>query len=157
AYRYLAAQNLDWDKIAWFWVDERAVPPESDRSNYLHAARDLSLLAHPGTEVHRMRGEEPELDAAARAYETELRQSFGVPSAVAFDVLTLGVGDDGHTASLFPGLGSVHIADRLVAAIPAQPAKKLEPRLTLTAPAIAEARLAVVLCRGAAKRPWIEK
>ena len=67
----------------------------------------------------------------------------------------MGVGDDGHTASLFPGIGAVAIDDRLVAAIPEQPAKKLEARITLTAPVILEARLVLVLVRGAGKRDVI--
>jgi 6-phosphogluconolactonase len=157
AYRYVARQRLDWDSTEWFWVDERAVPPDHDRSNYLHALRDLGLAGQKGARVHRMPADEPDLEAAALRYEAELRRSFGVAAAVAFDVMTLGVGDDGHTASLFPGMGSVRIDDRLVAAIPAQPEKKLEQRLTLTAPVIAEARLALVLCRGAGKRPFVEK
>jgi 6-phosphogluconolactonase len=95
---------------------------------------------------------ERDLDEAATAYAALLRKRFGVASAVAFDAMTLGVGDDGHTASLFPGIGAVAIDDRIVAHIPEQPAKKLEARVTLTAPVLLEARLAVVLARGAAKK-----
>jgi 6-phosphogluconolactonase len=90
--------------------------------------------------------------AAARDYEALLRRTFGVAGAVAFDAMTLGIGDDGHTASLFPGIGAVAIDDRLVAAIPEQPAKKLEPRITLTAPVILEAHLVVMMARGAGKQ-----
>jgi 6-phosphogluconolactonase len=94
--------------------------------------------------------------AAAKDYEALLRRTFGVAGAVAFDAMVLGIGDDGHTASLFPGIGAVAIDDRLVAAIPEQPAKKLEPRITLTAPVILEAHLLVMLARGVSKQKVVE-
>lgn len=156
AYEHLGRQRLDWPRTEWFWVDERAGAKDSDRSNYAHAYAELGLADKPGARVHRMEADLPDLGDAAARYEATLRRSFGVAAAVAFDVLTLGIGDDGHTASLFPGLPTVAVEDRLVASVPAQPHKGLEARLTLTAPVIREARLAVVLCRGAAKRPVIE-
>lgn len=152
AYQLLATLSLPWENVEWYWVDERAVGPESPRSNYAAAARDLQLEGGAHGKVHRMQGEAPDLAAAAAAYEALLRRSFGVASSVSFDVITLGIGDDGHTASLFPGTGAVKINDRLVAAIPEQPDKGLEARLTLTVPVILEARLAVVLARGEGKR-----
>jgi 6-phosphogluconolactonase len=159
AYRRVAGFELPWSDIAWFWVDERAVPPSSDRSNHRAAAADLGLELDPASrgKVHRMKGESPDLAAAARQYEALLRASFGVASAVAFDALVLGVGDDGHTASLFPGMGTVGIRDRLVIDVPAQPAKGLEARLSLTAPVIEEARLILVLAKGAKKRDVLLK
>ena len=93
---------------------------------------------------------------AARAYEALLRKRFGVAAAASFDALTLGIGDDGHTASLFPGIGAVAIDDRLVAHIPEQPEKKLEARITLTAPVLLEARLVVMLARGASKQKVVD-
>ncbi|MEP7122962.1 MAG: 6-phosphogluconolactonase [Byssovorax sp.] len=150
-YRALAALALPWAQVEWYQVDERAGDPASPRSNYAAAARDLGLDDGAHGKLFRMESEATDLDAAARAYEALLRRTFGVASAVAFDAVTLGIGDDGHTASLFPGLAVVGIDDRLVAAIPEQPAKKLEARLTLTAPVILEARLAVVIVRGASK------
>lgn len=156
AYRKLAALALPWERTEWFWVDERAVPPDAERSNYHNAMRDLGLATRvPPARIHRMPADGADLDAAAASYEQALRDAFGVAAAVAFDAVTLGVGDDGHTASMFPGLPTIRIRDRLVAAVPAQPAKKLEPRLTLTAPVLEQARLALVLCRGASKRPVV--
>lgn len=151
AYQRLAALALPFDHVEWYWVDERGVPPDHARSNYGAAARDLSLADGAHGRAHRMEGE-IDLDAGAAAYEALLRRSFGVASGVAFDAITLGVGDDGHTASLFPGIGAVRIDDRLVAHIREQPEKKLEARLTLTAPVIREARLVVVLARGESKK-----
>jgi 6-phosphogluconolactonase len=159
AYRRLAGFALPWDRGEWFWVDERAVPPSSDRSNFRAAQADLGLDRAPlhASKVHRMVGEAEDLAASAREYEALLRQRFGVAKAVSFDALTLGVGDDGHTASLFPGMGTVVIDDRLVLDVPAQPNKGLEARLTLSAPVIQEARLIVVLAKGAKKRDVIVK
>lgn len=152
AYQHLASLALPWEQVEWFWVDERAVDPKSPRSNYAAAARDLQLEGGAHGKAHRMEGEAPDLAAAAAAYDALLRRSFGIAAAAAFDALILGIGDDGHTASLFPGTGAVKIDDRLVAAIPEQPDKGLEARLTLTAPVIQEARLIVVLARGESKK-----
>lgn len=152
-YRRLAQMALPLDRIDWFWVDERAGDPSSPRSNFRAARADLGLdRADVAARVHRMEAEDPDLAAAAARYEALLRRTFGVASAIAFDVMTLGIGDDGHTASLFPGTGATAIDDRLVAAIGAQPAKGLEARITLTAPVLCEARTVLVLARGAAKQ-----
>jgi 6-phosphogluconolactonase len=154
-YRALAGLALPWSKVMWFQVDERAGDPASERSNYAAAARDLDLDHGAHGAMFRMESEAADLGAAARAYEQLLRRTFGVAGAVAFDAVTLGIGDDGHTASLFPGLSVVSIDDRLVAAIPEQPGKKLEARLTLTAPVIQEARLVVMIVRGENKRALV--
>jgi 6-phosphogluconolactonase len=156
AHRHLASLELPWPSVEWFWVDERAVPPEHARSNYGSARRDLGLDRMPPERVHRMEAEAADREAAAVSYERLLRRTFGVAAAVAFDVMTLGVGDDGHTASLFPGLGLTWVDDRLVLAVPEQHSKGLEPRLTLSAPVIHEARLVLVIARGAGKRAMIE-
>ena len=158
AYRRLAALDLPWASTEWFWVDERAVPPDSARSNYRNACADLWVLTAlvPPAQVHRMEADDADLAAAAARYEAQLRRLFGVAAAVAFDVMTLGVGEDGHTASLFPGTGAVGVVDRLVLPVAARPAKSLEARLALTAPVIQEARTLLVLSRGASKRAAVD-
>jgi 6-phosphogluconolactonase len=153
-YRRLASLPLPFDRVEWFWVDERGVPPDHPRSNYGAAAKDLLLADGKHGRAHRMEGERG-LDVAAADYEALLRRSFGVASAVAFDAMTMGVGDDGHTASLFPRIGAVNIEDRLVAHVVPPPAEKLEDRITLTRPVILEARLSVVIVHGEDKRPVI--
>jgi 6-phosphogluconolactonase len=161
-YQRLRGYELPFERVEWFWVDERAATKESPRSNFGAAVVDLgsSIAAarEPGPmgQFFPMEGEAEDLAAAAARYEALLRDRFGVAAAVAFDAMTLGIGDDGHTASLFPGMGTVRIDGRLVVAVPAQPEKKLEARLTMTAPVIREARLVLVLARGESKRAVVE-
>jgi 6-phosphogluconolactonase len=158
AYAILASQSVDWSKVSLFWVDERAVPPVDDRSNYRWAKATLIdgvCGAIDAKRVHRMPADDADLDAAARAYEKVLRGGVATdtanPGAVpAFDVVVLGVGEDGHTASLFPGEPTIDVRDRLVAAVPALGAR--EARLTLTPPPIETARNVFVLAVGAGKR-----
>jgi 6-phosphogluconolactonase len=151
AYAALAKEpGLDWTKIDLFWVDERAVGPTDDRSNYRWAKATLLDAARvPPERVHRMPSDAPDLEAAARAYDRTIADAFaGGPAA--FDLVVLGVGDDGHTASLFPGDPTVDVTDRLVAAVPARPGR--EARLTLTRPVVQKGRHVLVLVVGAAKR-----
>lgn len=159
AYGLLARESgLDWGKVEVFWVDERAVPPTDDRSNYRHARERLVDAAGiPAARVHRMPADAPDREAAAREYEQAVRASVerdgdGVP---AFDVVVLGIGDDGHTGSLFPGETTVDIQDRLVVAVPAKGNR--EARLTFTAPLLEHARNVLVLAVGAVKRTALER
>ena len=157
-YRLLAQATIDWNKVHVYWVDERAVPPTHERSNYGQAkAAFLDPAGVPAANIHRMRGEASDLGIAARDYEAELRDTVkskmgGLPS---IDLLVLGIGDDGHTASLFPGEPTVHITDRLVAAVP--PKGEREARLTLTVPVLESARASVVVVLGKAKHPALER
>ncbi len=156
AYAILATQAVDWSKVSLFWVDERAVPPADDRSNYRWAM--ATLVDGVGgaitpERVHRMPADDADLEAAARAYEKVLRAGVAADPANAvptFDALVLGVGEDGHTASLFPGESAIDVRDRLVAAVPALGAR--EARLTLTRPPIEQARNVFVLAVGPGKR-----
>jgi 6-phosphogluconolactonase len=156
-YERLAApplrERMPWDRTFVFFGDERAVPPEHPDSNY-GMARDalLARVPLPPANVHRMRGEDPP-EAAARAYEDDLRAFFG--GAPRLDLLLLGIGADGHTASLFPGSPALEERTRLVAApyVPALGAS----RITLTFPAIAAAARVVFLVAGAAKAPALAR
>lgn len=158
AYRCLATQSIDWSKVHIYWVDERAVSPDSERSNYRSAKGALlDAISIPPENIHRMRGEAPDLDSAAADYDAELRDTVkakigGVP---ALDLVVMGIGDDAHTASLFPGEDTVNITDRLVAAVPARGGR--EARLTLTAPVLENARAAVVIVYGKSKHPALER
>ncbi|MBX3197524.1 MAG: 6-phosphogluconolactonase [Labilithrix sp.] len=158
AYRALAKQPIDWKKVHVYWVDERAVPPEHERSNYGAAKTALlDAITIPPENVHRMRGEDPDLEKAAADYDAELRDTVkakigGLP---ALDLVVLGVGDDGHTASLFPGEDTVNVTDRLVAAVPARDGR--DPRLTLTAPVLENAKASTIIVLGKSKHEPLER
>jgi 6-phosphogluconolactonase len=158
AYALLAREpEIDWTKVDVFWVDERAVPASDDRSNYRWAKATLLDGAHvPAERVHRLPADEPDRDAAARAYERAIRELVGVDAegVPSFDAVVLGVGEDGHTASLFPGETAVDVTDRLVVAVPGSGAR--EARLTLTPLPIEHARHVFIVAVGAGKRPALE-
>ncbi len=106
------ARSIDWSRLHLFWGDERCVPPDDPRSNYRMVRESLlDGVSIPPVNVHRIHGDE-DPDAAAAGYEQELRTFFGSagadgPPRVGFDLVLLGMGEDGHTASLFPGLPAV--------------------------------------------------
>jgi 6-phosphogluconolactonase len=133
-------ERMPWEKLDLWWVDERCVPPDDADSNY-RMTREALLDYVPlkPEQIHRMEGELEPDDAAAR-YEAELKKSFGLKGAEVprFDVVQLGLGPDGHTASLFPHTEALHVTDRLVAA---NYVESLDMwRVTLTRPVINAAR-----------------
>lgn len=144
AARYGGPEDLDWSRVHFFFGDERCVPPDHEDSNYcmVHEA----LLSHvPAGSIHRMRGElEP--SKAAALYEQELEEFFGGPPR--FDLVLLGIGEDGHTASLFPRTPALEVRDRSVVENPVE--KLGTTRITLTLPAIT-ARNVVFLVAGEGK------
>lgn len=156
-YRLLArqtfAQKIPWRRVHLYWGDERCVPPDDPRSNYgmAHEAfiRHVPIAAD---NVHRMRGElDPEQEA--RDYEElllapPLRTAHAAAAWPVFDLILLGLGNDGHTASLFPHSPALEVADRMV--VPSS-GEDTGPRLTITAPVINAARRVVFLVTGAAK------
>jgi 6-phosphogluconolactonase len=158
AYERLGREPIDWSKVNLFWVDERAVPAGDARSNYRLVKETLLDPAKvEASRVHRMAADAPDLDAAARDYERTIRKHVkpdggDVP---AFDLLVLGIGDDGHTASLFPFQPAVEVTDRLVVGVPEAPGR--EARLTITVPVIEAARAAIVIAVGKAKNAPLER
>lgn len=151
-YRLLASgfrSQVPWASVQVFWGDERYVPPEDSRSNYRMAKE--ALLDHvpcPPANIHPMPTHFPSADAAARNYERTLRNHF-VEEWPRFDIVLLGLGDDGHTASLFPG--SLALAERTRWVVAAQAPVEPHVRLTLTLPALTRARAVFVLVAGATK------
>jgi 6-phosphogluconolactonase len=109
------AQRVDWQRVHVFFGDERCVPPDDPQSNY-HMAQEtlLSRVPIPPAQVHRMRGELPPEEAAADS--TGQLEAFFEDEPPRLDVIVLGMGDNGHTASLFPGLTAVHEQQRWVVA-----------------------------------------
>ena len=148
--------QLDWSRTEFFFGDERAVPARHPESNY-NTARLALLDFLPGVEpgqVHRMIGEAADLDAAAHGYEAAIRRTLGgdaVPPQL--DLVWLGMGSDGHTASLFPGTAAIDETERLVVPnwVPAMDAW----RLTMTFPLLNAAREVNFVVTGADKaRPF---
>lgn len=129
-------KRIDWARLDIYWVDERCVPPNDKASNYNMTRQALlDRVPLPAAQVHRMEGElEPEL--AASRYEAELRNSMRLEGAEAprFDVIQLGIGPDGHTASLFPHTAALTEFGRIVVAN--HTGAEQAWRLTLTAPVI---------------------
>ena len=145
--------RVDWGRVEFFWGDERTVPPDDPESNFGTAYRMfISQLpgVRPGS-IHRMQAENPDLEAASLAYEAELRLAFGVKGDALpeFDLIWLGLGPDGHTASLFPGSHALHITDRWVMPNWA-PAREMW-RMTLTLPVLDAAHEVVFLATGSNK------
>lgn len=140
------ARDIDWGRVHFFFGDERTVPPDHEESNY-RMAREALLSHVPAGSAHRMRGELPPEEAAA-AYEEELRGFFG-EGPTGFDLILLGIGEDGHTASLFPNTPALDVTGRWVVS---NPVGKLDAiRLTLTVPAINAARAVCFLVAGEGK------
>jgi 6-phosphogluconolactonase len=143
AYREAARLEPDWSKVTVWWGDDRAVPPEDERSNYRLSKENLldHLMEQP-REVHRIRGELPPAEAA-----DELDRAL---EGAVLDLMLLGLGPDGHMASLFPGTPQLAVRDRRAAYGPAG----LEPyvdRVTMTVPTIISAGRIVFLVSGADK------
>jgi 6-phosphogluconolactonase len=160
-FKLLAAEPfrsvVPWARIDLFWVDERCVPPTDADSNY--RMTNEALLSHvplPAEQIHRMEGElDPEV--AASRYESEVRIAFRLEGAETptFDLILLGMGDDGHTASLFPHTEGLNELSRIVIAnhVP----QKDTWRITLTWPVINQGRQVAFLIEGAAKTEVLAK
>lgn len=153
-YEAIATQDLPWDHIHVFWGDERYVPPSHPESNAgMAQAAWLDHVPIPVANIHPIPtgAGDPAVDAAA--YEQELRNFF--PTAADFpalDLMLLGLGPDGHTASLFPYTEALQVCDRWVAV----GNKDGQPRITLTIPLINQAHCTLFLVTGANKRPALQ-
>ena len=148
AYEHAASIEPDWREASVWWGDERAVPPDDERSNYLLAKRTLLDRLEHEPQVHRIRGELQPADAAGE-YEKAI-------DGEALDLLLLGLGPDAHVASLFPGSPQLLERERLVTSGPAG----LDPfveRITLTMPALLGARRIVLLAIGADKAEAVRR
>ncbi len=150
----LLASSVYQSRVAWshvhlFWADERCVPPDHRASNFkLLSETLLGRVFVPEKNIHRMRGE-ADAEEAAREYENQLSRFFGPSSLPAFDLIMLGVGEDGHTASLFPGSPAVREEKRMV--VPVYLDKPNFNRITLTLPVINHASRVFFLAAGKAK------
>ncbi len=154
-YRFLAGYSMDWTNVHFFWSDERCVVATHPDSNYGMAHSTLlSKISVPPAHIHRVSGEEDPL-LSAQQYEDEIRDLFDTPEPAvpSFDLILLGLGDDGHMASLFPETEALEETGRLVAD---NFVKKLKAhRVTFTLPLINAARNVVFLVAGASKAPAV--
>jgi 6-phosphogluconolactonase len=149
----LASHALPWERVHVLQVDERAVPAgDAARSWARLRAALLARVAVPPEQAHPMPVEEPDLDAAARRYGETLVRVSGAPARI--DLVHLGLGADGHTASLVPGDPALEVADRDVAATGAYQGHR---RLTLTFPALDRAREVLWLVTGSGKGAAVER
>lgn len=148
--------NLPWDKVVFFWGDERCVPPDDDESNY--KMTNLSLLSRvkiPQANVHRVLGENPPEEEAVR-YASEIKDN--VPSGKngfpVFDWIFLGMGEDGHTASLFPGAPTLNEREKIcVVATHPQTGQK---RVSVTFPVLDSGKRVSFLVAGSGKEPVLK-
>jgi 6-phosphogluconolactonase len=149
--------GIPWEKVDIFWGDERWVPLASPESNAGEAKRGfLDLVAIPSANVHPWNTSARSAEEAAAAYEAEIREVLGAPMGMPqFDLILLGMGEDGHTASLFPNTTALAIKERVAVAnfVPKLDAE----RLTLTEPAINAAREILFLAGGPGKAATLEK
>ncbi|MBF2078495.1 MAG: 6-phosphogluconolactonase [Synechococcales cyanobacterium T60_A2020_003] len=150
-YEAIAQQDLPWDKIHVFWGDERYVPPDHPDSNEGMARTAwLDQVPMPPENLHPMPTGLADPAIAAAQHDQEIRTFFQVaPGDIPrFDVILLGMGDDAHTASLFPNTEALQVCDRLVTL----GNKSGQPRLTFTIPLINQARCVLFLVAGASKQ-----
>ncbi len=142
-------KDIDWERVEIFWADERCVPPDHKDSNYKGAHDSLlSRVDIPPENVHRIKGEMPPEEGAGE-YGEELLRCFGNSGLPAFDLVILGVGQDGHTASLFPDAASLSEEKRF--AIPVYVEKLQSWRITLTLPVLNNAAAILFLVTGRKK------
>lgn len=145
-------EKVEWDKVHLFWSDERAVPPDHPDSNY-HMAMQAGLknMGIPSSQIHRMVAEE-NLESNAVAYELQMKKAM---EKRPFDLIMLGMGDDGHTASLFPNTEGLKVKDRDV--IANYVAEKQTWRMTLTFPCINAAAHIVIYIIGSSKKEALKR
>jgi 6-phosphogluconolactonase len=151
-YEALSTQDLPWEKVHVFWGDERYVPADHPDSNQgMARSAWLDKVDIPAANIHPMPSDGATPAADAEKHEAQLREFFGTPVGEFphFDVILLGIGDDAHTASLFPHTDALQVQDRLVTV----GNKDGQPRITFTAPLINHAHCVIFLVAGASKRP----
>lgn len=148
-------ERLPWEQISLFWVDERCVEPDHADSNFGMARKEL-LANVPATHFFRMKGED-DPEEAARNYEKLLRREFELrPGELPrFDLMLMGMGEDGHTASIFPDSPLLAEKERLVSDVYVPKLKS--DRLTLTLPVINNSRCCMFMVTGADKHELLEK
>jgi len=150
------ASRIPWSRVHWFVGDERFVPLDDPLSNMGMARRLLLDGRTPVANIHAVQTENVSLDDAALAYEDELQRFYGSKSLDSarplFDLVMLGLGTDGHAASLFPGQQTLTVTDKWVVPVPKSGLEPFVPRISLTLPALASSREVLFQISGGAKK-----
>ncbi len=148
--------QIPWHRVHWFIGDDRFVPPADPRNNIGMARRIFLDRLAPADTIHPIPTDAASPDEAARRYQTELKSFYGAdrldPARPLFDVVLMGVGPDGHTASLFPDDPAVEETERWVVGVPKAHVEPFVPRVTLTLPALASSREMLFEVSGKDKR-----
>ena len=148
--------QIPWDRVHWFIGDERFVPADDPLNNMAMARRTFLDRCAPAANIHPMATEGVDASAAARRYQSELQSYYGAErldsARPLFDLVLLGVGPDGHTASLFPGYPAAEETTRWVVDVPEAHVEPFVPRITLTLPALGSCREMLFEASGAGKR-----
>jgi len=159
-YQLLATEayrsQIPWQRVHWFIGDERFVPSDDPLNNMAMARRTFLDLRAPAANVHPIPTDTADPEQAARRYESELQSFYGAKQLDSarplFDVVLMGVGPDGHTASLFPGYPAIDETERWVVGVPRAHVEPLVPRVTVTLPALNSCREMLFEVSGADKR-----
>jgi 6-phosphogluconolactonase len=159
-YRLLATDacrsRIPWQRVHWFIGDERFVPADDPLHNMAVARRLLLDRCAPASNIHPIPTDTGAPDEAARRYEAVLKSFYGAdrldPTRPLFDVVLMGVGPDGHTATLFPGYPALEETDRWVVGVPEANVEPFVPRVTLTLPVLGSCREMLFEVSGAEKR-----
>ena len=149
-YELLATKSWDWSKVHVFWGDERYVPVTDPQSNQGMTRKTwLDLVEIPAENIHAIATDDDDPAIAAAKYEQHIQRFFEVVAGdiPQFDLILLGMGDDGHTASLFPHTQAIKVSDRLVTL----GEKDGQPRITMTVPLINQAKEIIFMIEGASK------
>jgi 6-phosphogluconolactonase len=148
--------RIPWDRVHWFIGDERFVTANDPLNNMAMARRIFLDACAPAANIHPIPTDAADPDQAARAYESELQSFYGAEtldsSRPLFDVVLMGVGPDGHTASLFPGYPAIKKTARWVVGVPKAHVEPFVPRVTLTLPALGSCREMLFEVAGSDKR-----
>jgi 6-phosphogluconolactonase len=155
------AAKIPWDRVHWFIGDERFVADDNPLSNMGTARRILLDRFAPPSRIHAIAANVASPDQSAERYARELTSFYGAeyldPSRPLFDLVLMGIGPDGHTASLFPGGPAVEETTRWVVGVPMAPVEPLVPRVTLTLPTLASSREMLFEVAGREKRPILTR
>jgi 6-phosphogluconolactonase len=148
--------RIPWDHVHWFIGDERFVPATDPLNNMAMARRIFLDACAPADNIHRIPTDLADPDQSARQYESELKSYYGAgvlnPARPLFDLVLMGVGPDGHTASLFPDYPAIEETERWVVGVPQAHVEPFVPRVTLTLPALGSCREMLFEVAGAEKR-----